>query len=262
MSREAIGNAGAAPDHLEVWIDRWRAVQEGKTIHLLAEEKGSDASARWKIDLTLSPIKGPVVHGIEGISKKGEEKGQASHYYSFTRLETTGTIWINGKEERVRGWSWMDHEFSSSVLNPHQVGWDWFSIQLEDGSDYMLFQIRREKGEKDRVSSGTIIAPDGSRRHLTADEFIVTPLQYWKSPASRANYPVGWKIEIPSEHLSLESQPAIPQQELITAKSTRVAYWEGISRFRGTKSGKQITGKGYVELTGYAAPLQTNPQPP
>ncbi len=258
MSREAIGRAGAKTDRLEVWIDPWRAVQEGETIHLQAEEKpssGKEAHGGWKIDLTLSPAKPPVIHGEDGISKKGEEAGQASHYYSFTRLETKGSLWIDGKEEKVTGASWMDHEFGSSILNSHQVGWDWFSIQLEDGSEYMFFQIRRDNGEKDRASSGTVVSPDGRSRHLTADQFTLTPVQYWKSPASRANYPVGWKIEIPSEQLSLESQPVLAEQELITSKSTRITYWEGASRFNGTKGGKPMTGKGYVELTGYAKPF-------
>jgi predicted secreted hydrolase len=149
----------------------------------------------------------------------------------------------------------MDHEFGSSILNRHQVGWDWFSIQMDDGTDYMFFQIRRENGTRDPESSGTVIAPGGERRHLTADEFTLTPVQYWKSGTTGANYPVGWKIEIPSERLFLESRPALPEQELITSKSTRVSYWEGASRFTGTKAGKAITGKGYVELTGYAAPF-------
>lgn len=257
MSREAIGKAGAATDRLEVWIDQWRAVQEGETIRLQAEEKasGKGAQAGWKIDLALSPAKPPVIHGEGGISKKGGEEGQASHYYSFTRLQTSGSVWIDGKEEKVTGWSWMDHEFSSSILNAHQTGWDWFSIQLEDGSDVMFFQIRRDDGRIDPASSGTVIGADGRERHLSADDFTLTPIEYWKSPANPANYPVGWRIEIPSERLLLESKPAVAQQELITSQSTRIAYWEGASDFQGTKNGKPVSGKGYVELTGYAAPF-------
>lgn len=256
MSREALGKAGAGLDRLEVWIDAWRAAQEGETIHLWAEEEsaGKGAPAGWKIDLALSPAKPPVVHGREGVSKKGEEPGQASHYYSFTRLETRGTLRANGKEEKVTGLSWMDHEFGSGILNRHQVGWDWFSIQLDDGTDYMFFQIRRENGERDPASSGTVITSGGGRS-LSAGEFTLTPIQYWKSGATGADYPVGWKIEIPSERLSLESRPALREQELVTSKSTRIAYWEGASRFTGTKAGKPVSGKGYVELTGYAAPF-------
>lgn len=257
ISREAIGKAGAKTDRLEVWIDRWRAVQEGETIRLQAEEglSGKESSGKLKIDLTLSPLKPPVVHGKEGISKKGEDEGQASHYYSLTRLETKGSLRIGGREEKVLGLSWMDHEFGSAILNSRQIGWDWLSIQLDDGTDVMLFQIRREEGAIDRESSGTIVAPDGRSRHLAAGDFTMTPVEHWKSAESGANYPVGWKIEVPSERLFLESQPALPDQELITSRSTRIVYWEGASRFRGTKRGEPIDGKGYIELTGYAAPL-------
>lgn len=257
ISREALGKAGAREDRLEVWIDRWRAEQKGEDIHLSAEENpplGEDRTG-WKIDLVLSPAKPPTVHGMEGVSKKGEEPGQASHYYSFTRLDTRGTLSVNGREEQVTGWSWMDHEFGSALLNRHQVGWDWFSLQMEDGTDYMFFQIRRENGGRDPVSSGTVIAPDGTTRHLTADEFILKPVTSWKSPASAATYPIGWQIEIPSEKLSLRSETAVPNQELITSQSTRITYWEGASRFRGTKEGRPAAGKGYIEMTGYAAPF-------
>ncbi len=256
ISREAIGKAGARSDRLEVWIDRWRAVQEENgTIHLQADAEGESDGGRWKIDLFLTPEKPPVIHGIDGISRKGSEPGQASHYISYTRLSTQGTISIEGKERSVSGRSWMDHEFSSSMLNKNQVGWDWFSIQLEDGREVMLYQIRTISGSKDPFSSGTAIEPDGTARPLPSDVFILTPQRYWKSKKSGADYPVGWRIEIPSERLSLESEPLLEDQELITSKSTGLSYWEGASRFRGTKDGKSIQGKGYVEMTGYAEPF-------
>lgn len=254
ISREAIGKAGAKEDRLEVWIDRWRAAQaEDGTIRLQAE--GAPAGARWAIDLTLSPDKPPVIQGTDGISRKGGEPGQASHYISYTRLSTRGTVSIDGKARPVSGLSWMDHEFSSSMLNKNQAGWDWFAIQLDDRREVMLYQIRTIDGKKDPFSGGTLIAPDGTARHLPADAFTLTPLRHWKSRASGADYPVGWKIEIPSEALSLTSEPVLDPQELITSKSTRVAYWEGASRFRGTRQGNPIAGKGYVELTGYDKPF-------
>ncbi len=254
ISREAIGKAGAKENRLEVWIDHWHAVQDGEQFRLRAGgvfQKSED----WRIDLRLTLSKPLVIHGKSGISRKGEEKGQASHYYSFTRLDTSGFLWVDGKEERVTGSSWMDHEFSTSILNPAQIGWDWFSIQLDDQSEVMIYQIRRKGGEKDPVSSGTIVFSDGRSRHLAADDFSLTPIQNWKSEESGAVYPVGWKIEIPSEQLVLTSKPLLQDQELITAASTRVTYWEGASRFEGTKAGKTISGKGYIELTGYAEPF-------
>jgi len=256
ISREAIGKAGARSDRLEVWIDRWRATQESEgTIHLQAEAEGETEGGGWKIELLLHPDKPLVIHGTDGISRKGGEPGQASHYLSFTRLHTKGTISIDGKERPVSGLSWMDHEFSSSMLNKNQVGWDWFSIQTEDGREVMLYQIRTADGKNDPFSSGTVIEPDGTARHLPADAFMLTPLRYWKSKKSGGNYPVAWRIEIPSERMTFESEPLLEDQELITSKSTRVAYWEGASRFRGNKDGKSIEGRGYIEMTGYAEPF-------
>ncbi|WDT79659.1 MAG: hypothetical protein MPW14_21420 [Candidatus Manganitrophus sp.] len=255
ISREAIGKAGAQQDRLEVWIDRWRAAQESDgTIHLQAEaEEGEGGS--WKIDLILAPEKTLVIHGTDGISRKGGEPGQASHYLSFTRLQTKGTLSIDGKERSVSGLSWMDHEFSSSMLNKNQAGWDWFSIQLENGREVMLLSNSDDRGGKDPFSGGTIVEPDGTARHLTADAFTLTPLRNWTSKKSGGEYPVAWRIEIPSEKLTLTSEPLLEDQELITSKSTRVAYWEGASRFQGTKEGKSIEGKGYIEMTGYAEPF-------
>lgn len=256
ISREAIGKAGALQDRLEVWIDRWRAVQTDEgAIHLLAEAEGEAEEGSWRIDLLLVPGKPLVIHGSDGISRKGGEPGQASHYISFTRLETKGTLSIDGKARSVSGLSWMDHEFSSSMLNKNQVGWDWFSIQLEDGREVMLYQIRTAEGRKDPFSGGTIVEPDGAARSLPAAAFTLTPLRRWKSEKSGGEYPVAWRIEIPSAGLTLESEPLLENQELITSKSTRIAYWEGASRFRGTKEGKSIEGKGYIEMTGYAEPF-------
>lgn len=254
ISRAAIGKAGAKEDHLEVWIDRWQAVGEGEQIHLRA---GGDLqkSEDWRIDLILTPEKHLVIHGESGISLKGEEEGQTSHYYSYTRLKTAGILRIDGKEEQVTGSSWMDHEFSTSILNAAQIGWDWFSIQLDDQSEVMIYKIRRKGGEKDPVSSGTIVYPDGKIRYLAADDFTLRPIQNWKSKESGAVYPVEWQIEIPSEELVMTSKPLLREQELITAASTRVTYWEGASRFKGKKAGKAISGKGYIELTGYAKPF-------
>ena len=256
ISRAAIGKAGAQPDRLEVWIDRWQAVQEADgPLRLQAEAEGEAEEGGWKVDLLLTPDKPPVIQGTDGISRKGGEPGQASHYISFTRLSTRGTISIEGKERSVSGLSWMDHEFSSSMLNKNQVGWDWFSIQLGDGRELMLYQIRTVAGGKDPFSSGTIVGRDGAARPLSADAFTLTPLRYWKSEKSGGIYPGGWRIEVPSERLALGSEPLLENQELITSNSTRVSYWEGASRFRGMKDGKSIEGKGYVEMTGYAEPF-------
>lgn len=250
ISRKALGKAGAESGQMRVWIDDWSVIQDGQTILLSA------GNAVYKINLKLTPEKPLVIHGESGISKKGEASGAASHYYSFTRLLTEGKLIVAGDEKNVTGLSWMDHEFGSSLLGEGQIGWDWFSIQLDDGSEYMFYQIRQNDGGKDPISSGTVIYPDGQKKHLNATDFKLKPTRYWKSKKSGATYPVAWEISVPSEQLILKSLPVLDHQELITDKSTRVSYWEGASKFKGKKNGVAVSGKGYIELTGYDRDLE------
>ncbi len=250
ISRKALGKAGSENGKMRVWIDDWSATGAGEVMHIRA------GGAAYQIDLKLVPQKPLVIHGEKGISKKGEAEGAASHYYSFTRLRTEGVLIVGGKEKTVSGLSWMDHEFGSALLGEDQVGWDWFSIQLDDDSEYMFYQIRQKDGEKDPISSGTVVFPDGTKKHLNAKDFKLTPLRHWKSEKSGANYPVGWEISVPSQQLTLKSVPLLDNQELITDKSTRVTYWEGASDFKGEKNGVKISGKGYIELTGYEEGLE------
>jgi len=249
ISREAMGKAGAQEDKMAVWIDRWSATQAGETMRLIA------GAEDFHIDLLLSPAKPLAIHGAEGVSRKGDAPGEASHYYSFTRLQTQGTVRVKGKDASVSGFSWMDHEFGSSLLGKDQVGWDWFSIQLDDGSDYMFYRIREKDGSRASTSRGTVIALDGTARHLSSDDFSLNPASYWTSPKSGASYPLSWEISVPSERLSLTWKPALNDQELITAQSTRVIYWEGAGHYSGLKNGHPVEGAGYVELTGYAKAL-------
>jgi predicted secreted hydrolase len=150
----------------------------------------------------------------------------------------------------------MDHEFGSDQLGEEQVGWDWFSIQLENNSEIMLYLIRRRDGTLDPYSSGTLVAGNGAARHLSLKEFTVEVLERWKSPRSEAGYPMGWKVAIPAEEIVLEIRPFFPDQELETRKSTRVTYWEGAARVAGTGRGKALQGLAYVEMTGYAGKLK------
>lgn len=249
ISREALGKAGSERGGLGVWIDRWSVRQMGDEMHLMAE--GNDLD-KLKLKLKLVKSKSEIIHGKNGISKKGDAVGQASHYYSLTRLLTTGSLWIDGREIQVSGFSWMDHEFGSSFLAADQVGWDWFSIQMNDGNEVMLYRIRRKDGTTDPHTSGTWINPKGQSRSLTVNDFTLTPTGHWTSPESQGRYPVRWNIEIPSEGLFLTSTPLLDHQELMTARSTRVTYWEGASRFSGFRQGRPLSGRGYIELTGYA----------
>ncbi len=253
LSREGLGKAGADESRLRVWIDDWRA--EASTDpsgnHTLVARDQTHALA-----LTLEPAKPPVAHGSEGISRKGGDKGQASHYYSFTRLKTTGSLTINGEQFEVSGFSWMDHEFGSSDLGADQVGWDWFSIQLEDDTELMLYRMRLKDGSTDLASSGTVVLADGRTRHLEVTDFEIESTATWTSPESKATYPSRWRLRLPSLNLVLDVTPLLADQELRTSRSTIVSYWEGAVVVTGTKQGKPMKGHGYVELTGYTDRLK------
>jgi predicted secreted hydrolase len=242
--------AGASTERYLVWNEDWKVEERGKNHIIEINDRGI------ALRLNLTPLKPPVLHGDNGLSQKGEGDGRASYYYSLTRLETKGEIEIDGKKEGVQGLTWMDHEFGSNQLRDDQVGWDWFSIQLDNKTEVMLYLMRRKDGSFDPYSSGTLVRADGTTRHLKVNDYRVEVLERWKSAASGADYPMKWKIAIPSENLTLEVDPFFPGQELITRKSTRVTYWEGAVRVKGTFNGKPVQGRGYVEMTGYAGKLK------
>jgi predicted secreted hydrolase len=247
MSRAGLGKAGAATDRLNVWIDRWSAESplSAPGTQILHAAEGDLA-----IRLIVSPEKPLVVHGSDGISRKGSVA--ASHYYSFTRLATTGTLSIDGEQFDVTGNSWMDHEFGSADLGKDLVGWDWFCLQLDDQRELMLYRLRRADGSADPVSSGTLIDRDGRGHHLTINEFTLEPVSYWTSQTSHARYPQRWRLTIPSQELSFELVPLMADQELSTTRSTQVTYWEGAIEATGSIQGRAARGQGYMELTGYA----------
>jgi len=249
MSRAGLGKAGAALDRLHVWIDHWSvespsAVSDTQTLQA--------AEGNLAIQLTVSPEKPLVLHGTNGISRKGSAAGQASHYYSFTRLTTTGKLTIGDESFDVTGTSWMDHEFGSADLAKDLVGWDWFCLQLDDQRELMLYRLRRTDGSADPASSGTIIDRDGHGHHLLIEDFTLEPTSYWTSQTSHARYPQRWRLTIPSQQLSLELVPLMAEQELSTTRSTQVTYWEGAIEATGSIQGKPARGQGYMELTGYA----------
>jgi predicted secreted hydrolase len=249
ISRAGLGKAGAETGQLRVWIDRWiteATVLEHPRQHLKASTDG------FSFDLMVTPEKPPVIHGEQGISRKGSAFGQASHYYSLTRLATSGTVTTGGKTFSATGTSWMDHEFGSGDLGYEMVGWDWFSVQLDNRTELMLYHLRRADGRPDPVSSGTLIFPDGRAHHLTLADFQVDALDRWTSRSSGARYPSRWRISIPSHGLTLELKSLLADQELITRRSTQVTYWEGAVRAWGTLRNASVAGQGYVELTGYA----------
>lgn len=249
ISRAGLGKAGSDRDRLHVWIDQWSA-ESPMAVPLSQQLRASNDTIG--IQLTLSPEKSLVVHGIGGVSRKGSESGQASHYYSFTRLATIGTLSIGAQQFEVTGTSWMDHEFGSADLGEDLVGWDWFSIQLDNGCELMLYRLRRADGSTEPASSGTLVDGDGRTRHLALKDFSMEPTAFWMSPKTNARYPQRWHIVIPPLDLSLDIAPQLAGQELVTSRSTHVSYWEGAVEISGTSRGLPLRGQGYMELTGYA----------
>jgi len=246
INRAGVGWAGAAADAYRVWNEDWSARLDGRD-HVL-----SASNADYNIDLRLTPAKPEVIHGENGISQKGPSVGNASHYYSLTRLDTAGRVTVGGQSFEVTGLSWLDHEFGTSFLEEEETGWDWFSIQLGDGRELMLFQLRRRDGQIDPRSSGTLVDREGRATHIGFGEFTLTPGDVWRSPASGAEYPTAWAIDLPRFQLRLATRAAFADQELRTTESTGVTYWEGSMEVNGTADGKAVSGRGYLEMTGYA----------
>jgi predicted secreted hydrolase len=253
LSRAGIGKAGADSGHLEVWIDRWSASSTAPDHQDFDLRAGA---SDFGLDLQLTLEKPPVIHGQEGVSRKGAELGQASHYYSLTRLATNGQITVGDEVIKVTGQSWMDHEFGSGELGDEQIGWDWFSLQFDSNMELMVYLLRKQDGTFDAASSGTLIFPDGRSQHLRFQDIGIEAQDYWKSPHSQARYPAQWVLKVPSAQLSVRIKPVLADQELQTTKSTKVTYWEGAVDVSGLHMGNPIQGKGYVELTGYTRPLK------
>jgi predicted secreted hydrolase len=247
MNRAGAGWAGAHVDRYRVWNQDWEARIDDESRHHL-EASDRDMSLRLELD----GKKPPVTHGDHGFSQKGNAAGNASYYYSLTRMRTRGTLTLNDESFSVEGESWMDHEFGTSFLEKEQTGWDWFSLQLEDGSDLMLFQLRRADGTLDKHSSGTWIGTEGQSESILFRDFSLRPGELWRSTASGASYPVTWEIEVPKRELFLRLSTRVANQELRTEQSTGVTYWEGAVEVTGTRSGQPVRGRGYLEMTGYA----------
>jgi predicted secreted hydrolase len=251
LNRSSRFTAQAATGHLAVFNEAWRAFTTPDGAWRIVAGEGGDA-----IDLVMRSRKPPAVHGVNGVSVKAEGIGYASHYYSMTRLEVTGSVRLRGrKSEPCRGLAWMDHEFGSSVLRENQQGWDWFSIQLDDDTELMLYQIRKRDGTADVSSSGSFVTSDGTVIHIRKDQLRVEGLAKWKSPRSGAVYPMGWRVAVPSLLISLEVKPVMENQELITTGSTGVTYWEGAVDVQGSSGNVAVKGAGYVEMTGYDRPF-------
>ena len=242
-SRGAAGLAGATAMPAHIWLDDWSISTDEDTLWQL---RASDEE--FAIALDLEPLKAVVLNGDRGLSQKSAEPGNASYYYSVPRLATRGVITVDGDDVAVSGLSWLDREWGSSALARDQKGWDWFALQLSDGSDLMYYVLRGANDAPDPHSSGTRINAEGTATGLGLDDVSITVTDYWESERG-GRYPSGWEIDVPGEALSLRVTPILDDQELVT----NVRYWEGAVDVVGTSNGSPINGRGYVELTGYAS---------
>ncbi|HKM68091.1 MAG TPA: lipocalin-like domain-containing protein [Candidatus Acidoferrum sp.] len=250
-NRAGPGLAGIDAQQKRIWNGNWEILWNGEEeILKVADEKVS-------LSFSLRSEKPPVIHGENGVSQKAAGLGHASHYISFTRLQTMGTIELAGKSIPVRGTSWMDHEFFTHQMEEGQVGWDWLSIQLEDHTELMLYQFRRKDGSIDAFSSGTYVDEQGKPLHLTAADFRLVPAgETWTSPVTAAKYPVAWRLEIPKLGLKLEETTRLKSQELAGGNKLAPNYWEGAIVVEGTRGGASVRGVGYLEMTGYDRPVE------
>lgn len=245
FSRDGAGLAGASGDPFHVFVEDWSAAGAGPEA-LPMQLRAAEGPIAISLDLDTN--RPPVLQGDNGLSRKGPETGNASYYYSLTRMQTTGTISISGQQYTVQGLSWMDREWSTSPDTGNIAGWDWFALQLSDGSDLMFYQLRLSDGSRSPFSGGSILDPDGKLRSLGPDDIQIEVNDTWRSPRNNADYPARWKLHIPKASLELEINPYLSDQEL----PTTVTYWEGAVQISGTHAGTAISGNGYVELTGYA----------
>jgi len=245
-SRGAFGEAGFTSGVRLAWIDGWNLETTSAGMRLSAQT--DDLS----LSLDLKPQKPWIMHGENGVSQKAAGEGRATHYYSGTRLQTGGQLAIGGRSFAVQGRSWFDQEWGSNQLTAEQVGWNWFALQFDDDTDLMLYQMRLRDGGIDPTSSGTLVAADGSSRHLRSTDYELTPKRWWTSKATGGRYPIAWDVVVRALDLRLEVSTPLERQEL---EISPIAYWEGMIDAKGTRAGKPVRGEGYIELTGYAGAL-------
>lgn len=243
-SRGGLGLAGAEARPFRVWLDDWSIEAQTPASPTTWRLNANDRDI--VLHLTLEAERPPVLNGIDGLSQKAAAAGNATYYYSLTRLQTTGSLQIGERQFEVSGLSWLDREWGSSALSREQEGWDWFALQLGDGSDLMFYNLRRNDGSQDSHSAGTLTLADGTAVELSKDDVLVEVLDTWRSP-NGGLYPSAWQIAVPQYGLEIAVEPVLAAQEL----TTLVRYWEGAVDVVGERNGAAISGRGYVELTGY-----------
>jgi len=248
FEREALGLAGARTIPFRVWLDDWELASTGDAdwfpLRLVAD------SDDFALDLQIERGKPLVLQGEDGLDPKGPEPGNASYYYSFTRLPAAGRIRVGSGEHVVDGLVWMDREWSTSVLGPGVEGWNWFAIQLDDGYDLMYYRLRQTDGGTAPYSGGLLVDPDGEvAARYGADEARLEATGYWTSPETGVRYTVAWRLQVPRLGIDLAVTPRLPNQEL----DLSVRYWEGALTVDGERDGSPVSGVGYAEHAGVSA---------
>ena len=243
LARGAAGLAGQQLQPFKVWLEDWQ---------ILGQDKGEFpwtvevANAEFSFKLNLRPEKPVVLQGNQGLSQKSSAAGNASYYYSFTRLATTGWVHYQNQDFQVTGSSWLDREWSTSALGKDQAGWDWFSLQFNDGQELMFYQLRTTSGTADQAhSQGKWIAADTSTVNLSLKDVALTPLKYWQA-TNGAYYPIAWELNYPAIKGRWRVEAVVDDQLM----ETSVLYWEGAVRVIDLES-DQVVGQGYLELSGY-----------
>jgi predicted secreted hydrolase len=243
VNRAGPGLAGIDAARQRYWNGNWQVQWRGEDQELQA------VTDEATVSLKLHPVKPVVIHGENGVSIKGPLPGEASHYISFPRLSAAGRIRFHGETLDVAGTAWMDHEFFTEPSDNRLGGWDWFSVQLENGEELMLYRIRRKDSELARFSSGTYVDRDGTAHFLNNEEFALRAVRWWRG------YPVDWEIAVSKLGLTLKEHAVLDNQELISRTGTTPNYWEGAVSYSGSLKGKPISGVGYLEMTGYGHPV-------
>ena len=250
FSRDGLALAGAEKKDdgsLQFWLYDWQAksMLPDRLFPLTLDIRDQ----QFTLNLQLQPSKPRVLNGAQGLSQKSAE--HASYYYSYTRLLSRGSITIGDKIFPVSGSSWFDREWSTSSLGEDQQGWDWFALHLDDGSDVMLYQMRKKDGSKDIYSSGTFVDPQGKSKILQAGQFQLQAIEFWQSPVSGIRYPIKWQLVIPDQNIKLMVATRVKQQEWSKTDGFSFNYWEGAVEVSGIKDQQPISGSGYLEMTGY-----------
>ncbi len=242
-ARAGLGLAGADQDHTNVWIRHWYLRQRGRDY----EARINGNKIRYRLQFT--PTQPALPEGPQGISQKGPDPKNASYYYSLPHLKVSGTVAIKGQQEQVRGEAWLDHEWSAAYLPKKAVGWDWLGINLQDGGALMVFMMRRADGAPFWLAA-TERNAQGQVHDIPAKDIRMQSTDWWRSPQTGTRYPVRWQIQVGSLHFAIV--PLMDNQEFDASRSSGTVYWEGAVR---AMMGRQIVGKGYLELTGYGGRL-------